>query len=180
MEERYLARFNSFFSSEKLSSTYKPVFVISLIAISDYDEQNPQKLIAYALRKYSMSSISKHLSLRVPANVNYRGLKDKRFEQLFHEFFTGVTRRLTSTNEANSELQFTTTTYDSQIQISEVFKLKVLHSNSTEITYTTNTNIANDPVVESIVYTHVANVLYALLMLETGYVNGLMERQRGS
>ena len=125
-----------------------------------------------------MSSISKRLSLRVPANVIYRSLKDTRLEQLFPEFFTGVTKRLTSTNKANSELQFTTTTYDSQIQINEVFKLKVLHSNSTQITYTTNTNIANDPVVESIVYTHVANVLYALLMLETGYINGLMERQR--
>jgi hypothetical protein len=125
-----------------------------------------------------MSSISKHLSLRVPANVIYRSLKDTRLEQLFPEFFTGVTKRLTSTNKANSELQFTTTTYDSQIQINEVFKLKVLHSNSTQITYTTSTNISNDPVVESIVYTHVANVLYALLMLETGYINGLMERQR--
>ena len=128
-----------------------------------------------------MPSITKRLSLRVPANLIYRGLKDTRLEQLFPEFFAGVTRKLTiSDNKANSELQFTTTTYDSQIQISEVFKLKVLHSNSTEITYTTNTNLANDPVVESIVYTHVANVLYALLMLETGYVNGLMERQRGS
>src|ERR687884_1671223 len=124
-----------------------------------------------------MSSISKSLSLRVPANVIYRSLKDTRLEQLFPEFFTGVTRRLTST-KANSELQFTTTTYDSQIQINEVFKLKVLRSNSTEIIYTTRTNIANDPVVESIVYTHVANVLYAILMLETGYINGLMERQR--
>jgi len=125
-----------------------------------------------------MSSISKRLSLRVPANVIYRSLKDTRLEQLFPEFFTGVTKSLTSTNKTNSELQFTTTTYDSQIQINEVFKLKVLHSNSTQITYTTSTNIANDPVVESIVYTHVANVLYALLMLETGYINGLMERQR--
>jgi hypothetical protein len=125
-----------------------------------------------------MSSISKRLSLRVPANVIYRSLKDTRLEQLFPEFFTGVTKRLTSTNKANSELQFTTTTYDSQIQINEVFKLKVLHSNSTQITYTTSTNIANDPVVESIVYTHVANVLYALLMLETGYINGLMEKTK--
>src|SRR5918912_3092080 len=124
-----------------------------------------------------MSSISKRLSLRVPANVIYRSLKDTRLEQLFPEFFTGVTRKLTSNDEANSELQFTTTTYDSQIQIKEIFKLKVLHSNTTEITYTTSTNIANDPVVESIVLTHIANVLYALLMLETGYVNGLMERQ---
>jgi hypothetical protein len=127
-----------------------------------------------------MSSITKRLSLRVPANVIYRGLKDTRLEQLFPEFFIGVTRRLTSNNDnkANSELQFTTTTYDSQIQINEIFKLKVLHSNSTEITYTTSINITNDPVVESIVHTHIANILYALLMLETGYVNGLMERQR--
>jgi hypothetical protein len=126
-----------------------------------------------------MSSISKRLSLRVPANVIYRGPKDTRLEQLFPEFFTGVIRRLTTSNnnKANSELQFTTTTYDSQIQIKEIFKLKVLQSNTTEIVYTTSTNISNDPVVESIVYTHIANILYALLMLETGYVNGLMERQ---
>lgn len=125
-----------------------------------------------------MSSISKRLSLRVPANVIYRGLKDTRLEQLFPEFFTGVSRKLTSSDKANTELQFTTTTYDSQIQINEIFKLKVLHSNATEIIYTTSTNIANDPVVESIVYTHIANILYSLLMLETGYVNGLMERQK--
>ena len=125
-----------------------------------------------------MSSISKCLSLRVPADVIYRGLKDTRLEQLFPEFFTGVTRRLTATNNANSELQFTTTTYDFQIQIKEVFKLKVLQNNATEIIYTTSTNIVNDPVVESIVYTHIANLLYSLLMLETGYVNGLMERQK--
>jgi hypothetical protein len=125
-----------------------------------------------------MSLISKRLSLRVPANLIYRGLKDTRLEELFPEFFAGITRRLTtSNNKANSELQFTTTTYDSQIQIKEIFKLKVLHSNTTEITYTTSTNIADDPVVDSIVYTHIANILYALLMLETGYVNGLMERQ---
>jgi hypothetical protein len=134
-------------------------------------------LVAFTLEIVYMSSISKRLSLRVPANVIYRGLKDRRLERLFPEFFTGVTRRLTTSNKANSELQFTTTTYDSQIQIKEIFKLKVLQSNATEIVYTTSTNIANDPVVESIVYTHVANILYALLMLETGYVNGLMERQ---
>ena len=119
-----------------------------------------------------MSSISKRLSLRVPADVIYRGLKVTRLEQLFPEFFTGVTRRLTATNKANSELQFTTTTYDSQIQIKEIFKLKVLQSNATEIIYTTSTNIANDPVVESIVYTHIANILYALLMLEKGMRTG--------
>jgi hypothetical protein len=37
--------------------------------------------------------------------------------------------------------------------------MKVLQSNATEIIYTTNTNMANDPVVESIVLTHIANVL---------------------
>jgi hypothetical protein len=141
--------------------------------------KNQLDIGAYTLEiVYTMSSISKRLSLRVPANVIYLGLKDTRLERLFPEFFTGVTRKLTTTNKADSELQFTTTTYDSQIQIKEIFKLKVLQSNATEIIYTTSTNIANDPVVESIVYTHIANILYALLMLETGYVNGLMERQK--
>ena len=40
-------RFNTFFNSEKLSSTYKPFFVKSLVAISDYDEQNLRKLIGH-------------------------------------------------------------------------------------------------------------------------------------
>lgn len=59
-----------------------------------------------------------------------------------------------------------------------MFKLKILDKNTTEITYTTETNVENDLIVESIVQTHIANVLYALLMLETGYVNGLIETQR--
>ena len=46
-KERYLIRFNAFFNSEKLSSTYKPVFVKSLIAISDYDERNLLRLVGY-------------------------------------------------------------------------------------------------------------------------------------
>jgi hypothetical protein len=33
----------------------------------------------------------------------------------------------------------------------------------------------NDVVIQSIVQTHIANMLYSLLMLETGYINGLME-----
>jgi hypothetical protein len=123
-----------------------------------------------------MSSISKSLSLRVPANVIYRALKDTRLEQLFPEFFVGVTRRFT-TNGAMNELGLTTTTYDSQIQIKETFKLKILERNTTGLTYTTQINVENDLVVESIVQTHIANVLYALLSLETGYVNGLMETQ---
>jgi hypothetical protein len=77
-----------------------------------------------------------------------------------------------------NELGLTTTTYDSQIQIKETFKLKILEKNTTGLTYTTQINVENDLVVESIVQTHIANVLYALLLLETGYVNGLMETQR--
>jgi hypothetical protein len=53
-----------------------------------------------------------------------------------------------------------------------------LDENTTEIAYTTQTNVENEPVIESIVQTHIANILYALLMLETGYINGLMERRR--
>jgi hypothetical protein len=124
-----------------------------------------------------MSAISKFLSLRVPANVIYRALRDTRLEQLFPEFFAGVTRRFTN-NKTNNELEITTTTYDSQLQIQEIFKLKILDKNTTEITYTTETNVKNDLIVESIVQTHIANVLFALLVLETGYVNGLIETQR--
>jgi hypothetical protein len=75
-------------------------------------------------------------------------------------------------------LEIITTTHDSQLQIQEIFKLKILGKNITEITYTTETNVENDLIVKSIVQTHIANVLYALLMLETGYVNGLIETQR--
>jgi hypothetical protein len=121
-------------------------------------------------------SISKFLSLRVPANVIYRALRDTRLEQFFPEFFAGVTRRFT-TNKTNSELEIITTTYDFQLQIQEIFKLKILDKNTTEVRYTTETNVENDLIVESIVQTHIANVLYALLMLETGYVNGLIETQ---
>lgn len=38
-EQKYLNRFNSFFNNEKLSSTYKPVFLKSLLDISDYDDE---------------------------------------------------------------------------------------------------------------------------------------------
>lgn len=43
-EEKYLIRFNRFFNREKLSSTYKPVFLKSFIAVSEYDEDNCVKL----------------------------------------------------------------------------------------------------------------------------------------
>lgn len=35
----------------------------------------------------------------------------------------------------------------------------------------------NNIVLESIVQTHVANILYSLLMLETGYINGVLEKK---
>ena len=34
-----------------------------------------------------------------------------------------------------------------------------------------------DIAIESILRTHIANILYSLLMLETGYVNGLIENE---
>jgi hypothetical protein len=36
----------------------------------------------------------------------------------------------------------------------------------------------NNIVLESIVQTHVANILYSLLMLETGYINGILEKKK--
>ena len=39
--------------------------------------------------------------------------------------------------------------------------------------YDTGTNVKDDVVVQSILQTHIANILYSLLMLETGYLNGL-------
>jgi hypothetical protein len=121
--------------------------------------------------------ICKSVSLRLPSDVIYRALKDKRLEQLFPEFFTGVTKNITH-DEKNSKLEFITTTYDGRFQIKEIFKLKILNENSTEITYNTRTNIEGDPVVDSIVLTHIANILYALLFLETGYINGLTRTEK--
>lgn len=121
-----------------------------------------------------MSSISKSISLRVPSDVIYRSLKDTRLQRLFPEFFSGVTRRLTTDNK-NNEVEFTTITIDRQFEIKEIFKLKISNENSTQITYITKTNVQGNPVVDSIVLTHIANVLYALLMLETGYISGLTQ-----
>ena len=39
-EQVYLSRFNSFFTSERLSSTYKPVFLKFLIPISEYSDNS--------------------------------------------------------------------------------------------------------------------------------------------
>ncbi|HZO10717.1 MAG TPA: hypothetical protein VFB48_01250 [Nitrososphaeraceae archaeon] len=123
-----------------------------------------------------MSLISKTISLRVPPDLIYRALKDTRLEQLFPEFFIGVTRKI-SIDKINEELAFKTNTQDGQIEIIETFRLIISKNNNTDVLYTTQTNIDGDIAVESILRTHIANILYSLLMLETGYVNGLMEKE---
>jgi len=124
----------------------------------------------------NMSLISKTISLRVPPNLIYRALKDTRLEQLFPEFFIGVTRKV-SIDKIKEEVVFKTNTQDGQIEITETFRLTISGSNNTNVLYTTQTNIDGDIAVESILRTHIANILYSLLMLETGYVNGLMEKE---
>ena len=123
-----------------------------------------------------MSVISKTVSLRIPSDLIYRALKDTRLERLFPEFFIGVTRKI-SIDKINEELVFKTNTQDGQIEIIETFKLKISGNTNTNVIYTTQTNIEGDMTVESILTTHVANILYSLLMLETGYVNGLMKKE---
>ena len=125
-----------------------------------------------------MSIISKTIVLRIPSNTIYRALKDTRLEKLFPEFFIGVTRRLV-VDKTNKELTFRTITQGSQIEIIETIRLKISGNNTTEIEYTTETNAEeSNLMVQSIVQTHVANILYSLLLLETGYINGLMERKK--
>jgi len=123
-----------------------------------------------------MGLISKTVSIRVPPELVYRALKDARLEQLFPEFFIGVTRKL-SIDKVNEELAFKTNTQDGQIEIIETFRLIISKKNNTDVLYNTQTNIDGDIAVESILRTHIANILYSLLMLETGYVNGLMEKE---
>jgi hypothetical protein len=123
-----------------------------------------------------MSLISKTIGLRVPPDLIYRALKDTRLEQLFPEFFIGVTRNITI-DKINEELIFKTNTQDGQIEIVETFRLTMSKNNYTDVLYTTRSNIDGDLAVESILRTHIANILYSLLMLETGYVNGLMEKE---
>ena len=123
-----------------------------------------------------MPVICKSVSLRVPADIIYRALKDTRIEKLYPEFFIGVTKS-PIVAKANKEIIFDTRTNDGQIQIKENFNLKIAKENSTIITYTTETNGENNPIIDSIVYTHIANIIYSLLMLETGYINGLLRKQ---
>jgi hypothetical protein len=126
-----------------------------------------------------MSIVSKTLTLRVPSNIIYRALKDTRLEILFPEFFIGVERKVVM-DKTNKEICFNTITQGKQIEIIETFKFKISNNNGTVVEYITETKSLeeNNIVLESIVQTHVANILYSLLVLETGYINGILERKR--
>ena len=126
-----------------------------------------------------MSIVSKTLTLRVPCNIIYRALKDTRLEILFPEFFIGVERKVVM-DKTNKEICFNTITQGKQIEIIETFKFKISNNNGTVVEYITDTKSLeeNNIALESIVQTHVANILYSLLMLETGYINGILERKR--
>ena len=125
-----------------------------------------------------MSVTSKTISLRVPVNIVFRALKDTRLQKIYPEFFVGITRKLT-TDKENKELEFRTTIHESPIQIVEKFRLTISRYTSTHVEYVTETNVEeNDIVVQSIVQTHIANIIYSLLMLETGYINGLIEKRK--
>jgi hypothetical protein len=124
-----------------------------------------------------MSLISKTISLRVPVYLIYRALKDSRLEKLFPEYFIGVKRKI-AVDKENKELTFETTTQASPVQIIEKFRLIISGDTCTDVEYDTETNVEeNDVVIQSIVQTHIANILYSLLMLETGYINGLMKKK---
>jgi hypothetical protein len=128
-----------------------------------------------------MSVISNTITLRVPSTIIYRALKDTRLEKLFPEFFIGLTRRVVL-DKTNKELSFRTTSQGSQIEITETFSLKISGNNRTAVEYTTKTKSVEEGniVIQSIVQTHISNILYSLLMLETGYVNGLIEKKNNN
>ena len=136
-------------------------------------------LMVIGEKKRNMSIVSKTLTLRVPSNIIYRALKDTRLEILFPEFFIGVERKVI-TDKINKEVSFNTITQGKQIEIIETFKFKISDNNETIVEYITEVKSVeeNNIVLESIVQTHVANILYSLLMLETGYINGILERKR--
>ncbi len=125
-----------------------------------------------------MSILSKNLTLRIPSNIIYRALKDTRLEKFFPEFFIGVERKVVM-DKTNKEICFNTITQGKQIEIIEKFKFKISNNNETSIEYITETKSIeeNNIVLDLIIQTHVANILYSLLMLETGYINGLLKRK---
>lgn len=125
-----------------------------------------------------MSVLSKTLILRVPSNIIYRALKDTRLEKLFPEFFIGIERKVVM-DKTNLLICFNTITQGKQIEIIETFKFKIFSNNGTFIEYTTETKSIeeNNIILDTIIQTHVANILYSLLMLETGYINGALNRK---
>ncbi len=125
-----------------------------------------------------MSVLSKTLILRVPSNIIYRALKDTRLKKFFPEFFIGIERKVVM-DKTNKEICFNTITQGKQIEIIETFKFKIFSHNGTFIEYITETKNMeeNNIILEMIIQTHVANILYSLLMLETGYINGVLKRK---
>ena len=125
-----------------------------------------------------MSVLSKTLILRVPSNIIYRALKDTRLEKFFPEFFICIERKVVM-DKTNKEICFNTITQGKQIEIIETFKFKIFSNNRTFIEYITETKSIeeNNIILDSIIQTHVANILYSLLMLETGYINGVLKRK---
>lgn len=125
-----------------------------------------------------MSTLSKTLILRIPSNIIYHALKDTRLENLFPEFFIGIERKVIF-DKRNKEISFNTITQGKEIEIIETFKFKISNDNRTIIEYITETKSIeeNNIVLETIVQTHIANILYSLLMLETGYINGVLEKR---
>ena len=123
-----------------------------------------------------MSLISKNITLFVPSKIIYNAIKYTKLENNFPEFFIGIRKGIASDNP-NSQITFKTSTLNNQITIYETFKLKILAKNKTQIEYITETNTdVNNAIAESIIQTHVANILYSFLMLQTGYVNGRLEK----
>ena len=108
-----------------------------------------------------MSITSKKIALRVPSRIIYNSIKDTRLEKAFPEFFIGVSKRIVN-DKINREITFRTVTQDNQFEIYETFKLKISGQKRTQIDYDTKTNTDEKSImIESIVQTHIANVLYA-------------------
>lgn len=126
-----------------------------------------------------MPRLSKSLKLRIPSTIIYHALKDTRLETLFPEFFIGVERKVI-TDIINKEICFNTITQGKQIEINETFKFKISDNNETIVEYLTEVKSVeeNNIILEIIVQTHIANILYSLLMLETGYINGVLEKKK--
>ena len=126
-----------------------------------------------------MSILSKTIELRIPSDIVYRALKDTWLEKLFPEFFIGIERKFII-DKTNEEIGFNTINKGKYIEIIEIFKFKIASNNCTVVEYITETKTLeqNNIILESIVQTHVANIIYSLLMLETGYINGVLEKKR--